>query len=95
VHPRHERGELDQIVLSKPCPPLCHDHDGIRGAQARPCRWDRGDMPVSRTIEDPRLTPVLALEDEREFLATPRMEGMRDPNGSGHLLGAGSSALVG
>jgi len=52
-------------------------------------------MPVSRTIEDPRLTPVLALEDEREFLATPRMEGMRDPNGSGHLLGAGSSALVG
>lgn len=52
-------------------------------------------MPVSRTIEDPLLTPVLALEDERYFLATPRVEGMRDPNGNGHLPGTGCSAFVG
>jgi len=51
-------------------------------------------MPVSGPVEDTTLTPLRALYDQREWLAALRMKRMRDPDGTGHLLGARCSPSV-
>ena len=43
------------------------------------------------TVVDPILTPVVAVYDDVERLPEQRMEGMRDPDGRGHLPGVSCS----
>ncbi len=40
------------------------------------------------SVEDSVVTPTVLVPDEVEFLPVERMERMRDPDGSGHRIGA-------
>ena len=89
--PRHDRGELGQILHSKLRPLARYGHDKIIGHQAGPSRRQRREMTTSRSVEHAIFAPVWAPDHYIDFLTTQRMERMRDPDRLGHWLGASCS----
>jgi len=51
-------------------------------------------MALARSVIDPILTPLYALDENLDLLTALRMERMRDPDRRGQLLGARSSTFI-
>ena len=66
-------------------------HDRLLRRQAGPPCWKRSQVAAGGPEKDPVLAPLVSSSDELDLLAALRMEWMRDPNRTGHFLGAACS----
>ena len=84
-------GQLQQIVVTKQTPTCGQDHEWVYRQHRRPTRWNRAQEAASVVEVDSILSPVVAVGDQLEVLASQRMVWMDDLKGTVGTVGMRSS----
>src|SRR5215471_5941226 len=69
----YQVGQLQQIVVAKQTPSCGQDHEWICRQHSRPARWNRAQEAAAVVKVNSVLTPVVAVSDQLEPLASQWM----------------------
>src|ERR1041385_3126872 len=83
----HQIGQFQQIVVAEQTPSSGQHHEWICGQHCRPARWNRAQNAVAVMEVDSLLSPVVAVGDQLEALASQRMVWMDNLKGTVGTVG--------
>jgi hypothetical protein len=83
----HQVGQFQQIVVAEQTPSSGQHHKGICGQDCRPAPWNRAQNAAAVVEVDTILSPVVAVGNQLEPLASQRMVWMDDVKGTVGTVG--------